>query len=354
MYFIFDALGLMVPLMRLQRGEGMQTNRRKPTWGGIPRGLLQLTSLALIVAVTVGAARAQNGEVMKLVVPVPPGGAADILARNLAAQINTSAGISVVVESRPGAGTVVGTELVARAAPDGRTVLLNAPYILINPQLRKVNYDALKDFEPICYLVSSPGVFVVNSNSPYKSLDDLIAAARARPGELSVGSAGPGTAQQIGIEMLKKAAGINLTYVPYQGGAPAINDLLGGHVTAVFAEYAPLASHLKAGTLRAIATSAKARIEQLPDVPTVAESGFANYEVDLWWGLFAPAKTPPQAIAELANLFMTAMRAPAVAPKLSAEGFSTVGTCGSDFASLLRQQYELLGRVIREANIRAD
>jgi len=285
---------------------------------------------------------------------VPPGGAGDILARNLAAQIGKTESASVVIENRPGAGTVIGTETVARAAPDGNTLLLNAPYILINAQLRKVNYDPLTSFEPICYLVSSPGVFVVNSASSYRTLNDLIDAARAKPGELTLASVGPGTAQHIGIEMLKRAANVNLTYVPYAGGAPAINDLLGGHVTAVFAEYAPLAGNLKAGTLRAIATSARERIEQLPNLPTVAESGYHDYEVDLWWGLFAPARTPKETLSQLTRLFTDALWAPEVKAKLAAEGFSPVGTCGADFGTLLRKQYDEYGRVIREANIKVD
>lgn len=310
--------------------------------------------IALMVSGVSTAASAQYGRPIKLIVPVPPGGAADILARNLAAQIGKTNAGSLVVESRPGAGTVIGTEWVARAAPDGNTLLLNAPYILINPQLKKVNYDPLRDFEPVCYLVSSPGVFVVNSKSPYQTLNDLIAAARATPGALTIGSAGPGTAQQIGIEMLKRAADVNLTYVPYPGGAPAINDLLGGHVTAVLAEYAPLASHLQAGSFRALATTGRQRIAQLPEIPTVAESGYRNYEVDFWWGLFAPAKTPHATVSQMAELFMTALRAPEMQPKLSLAGFSPVGKCGADFDAVLRDQYEQYSHVIHEAKIRAD
>lgn len=320
----------------------------------LPIALFRGALAALIVSAMSAAASAQNGRPIKLIVPVPPGGAADILARNLAAEIAKTNSGSLVIESRPGAGTVIGTEWVARATPDGNTLLLNAPYILINPQIKKVNYDPLRDFEPVCYLVSSPGVFVVNSKSPYQTLNDLIAAARATPGTLTIGSAGPGTAQQIGIEMLKRAADVNVTYVPYPGGAPAINDLLGGHVTAVLAEYAPLASHLQAGSFRALATTGRQRIAQLPEIPTVAESGYRNYEVDFWWGLFAPAKTPHATVSQMAELFMTALRAPDMEPKLSLAGFSPVGKCGADFSAVLREQYERYGRVIREAKIRAD
>jgi tripartite-type tricarboxylate transporter receptor subunit TctC len=151
--------------------------------------------------------------------------------------------------------------------------------------------------------------------------------------------------------MLRRSSGADLTYVPFAGGAPAINALLGGHVSAVLAEYAPLAEHIKAGTLRAVATTARTRIELLPDVPTVAESGYPGYEVDLWWGLFAPAKTPAATVAQLGGWFTAAMQAPSVKAKLVAQGFAPVATCGADFAALLRKQYEDYGRVIRDAKI---
>lgn len=315
---------------------------------------LRFCVAAVLIGLSSYGASSQTTRTLKIVVPVPPGGAGDILARQLAEQIGHAQGASVVTENHPGAGTVIGTESVARTAPDGNTVLLNAPYMLISPQLRKVNYDPLTSFEPICYLVSSPGVIVVNSASPYRTLADLIDAARAKPGELTLASVGPGTAQHVGFEMLKRVAEVNLTYVPYAGGAPAINALLGGHVTSVFAEYAPLASHLKAGMLRAIATSARKRIEPLPDLPTVAESGYPDYEVDLWWGLFAPARTPKQTLSQLARWFSDALQAPEVKVKLAAQGFSPVAMCGPEFGALLRKQYDDYGRIIRAASIRAE
>lgn len=314
--------------------------------------LAGLIGAALTLASSTTPAAASSDSI-KLIVPVPPGGAADILARTLAAQISAR-GTSIIVESRPGAGTAIGTDAVARAAPDGRTLLLNAPYILINPQLRKLNYDPLTSFEPVCYLVSSPGLFVVNSASPYRTLDDLVVAARKAPQDITVGSVSPGTAQQIGIEMLKRAAGVSLTYVAYPGGAPAINDLLGNHIKAVFAEYAPLAGHLKGGTLRALATSGKNRIAQLPNVPTVAEAGYENYAVDFWWGLFAPAKTPRGKLDQLGREFTAALDQPEVRTKLAAVGFSPAGICGSQFSKILHKEYDEYGRIIRDTNLKAD
>jgi tripartite-type tricarboxylate transporter receptor subunit TctC len=290
---------------------------------------------------------------IKIVMPAPAGGAGDIVARMLTEQVGRAQGLTLVIENRPGAGTIIGTEAVARAAPDGSTLLITAPYLLIAPHLRKVNFDPLTGFEPICHLVSSPGVIVVNSLSPYRTLGEFLDAARAKPGELTFAAAGPGTVQQIGFEMLKRAANANLTFVPYPGGAPAIAALLGGHVTAVFAEYAPLAEHIKAGRLRAIAATTGKRIDSLPELPTIGET-YNDYEVDFWWGLFAPAKTPKETVSQYADWFTAAMRAPEVKTKLNAQGFIPVGSCGADFAALLRKQYDHYGRVIREANIKAE
>jgi tripartite-type tricarboxylate transporter receptor subunit TctC len=271
----------------------------------------------------------------------------------LTEQVGRAQGLTLVIENRPGAGTIIGTEAVARAAPDGTTLLITAPYLVIAPHLRKLNFDPLTGFEPICHLVSSPGVIVVNSSSPYRTLGDFLDAARAKPGELTFAAVGPGTVQHVGFEMLKRAANVNLTFVPYTGGAPAITALLGGHVTAVFAEYAPLAEHIKAGRLRAVAATTGKRIDSLPELPTVGET-YNDYEVDFWWGLFAPAKTPKETATQYARWFTAAMRAPEVKTKLNAQGFIPVGSCGADFAALLRKQYDHYGRIIREANIKAE
>lgn len=300
-----------------------------------------------------GKAQAQT-RTIKVVTPVPPGGTTDILARLLADLIGRRPGLGVIVENRPGAGTVIGSEMVARAAPDGNTVLINTTGILITPYLQKAGYDPLTSFEPVCQLVSSPTVFLVNSASPYRTLDDLISAARAKPGEVSLGSIGPASPYQLGLETLKRAAKVDITYVPFAGSAPAMNALLGQHVTAVFAGYANAAELIKAGKVRALAVAARARIEPLPDVPTVAETGYKDFEVDNWFGLFAPAKTPSDAVAQLADWFTTAVKAEEIRPKLATHGLFPVGLCGADFAALLRKQYTDYGNVIREANIKGE
>ncbi len=299
------------------------------------------------------AARAQTRN-MKIVAPVPPGGTTDILARLLAEQIGRRQGLSVLVENRPGAGSVIGSEAVARAAPDGNTLLINTTGILITPYLQKAGYDPLASFEPICQLVSSPTVLVVNSASPYRTLDDLLMAARARPGELTLGSIGPASPYQLGLEALKRAAAVDITYVPFAGSAPAINALLGQHVTSMLGGYANSAELIKAGKVRALAVASRTRIEPLPDVPTVAESGVKDFEVDNWFGLFAPAKTPRETTSQLADWFTTAVKAEEIRPKLATHGLFPVAMCGAEFAALLRKQYIDYGNVIREANIKGE
>jgi tripartite-type tricarboxylate transporter receptor subunit TctC len=308
----------------------------------------------LLLAFAAPGAWSQAGRTIKIVVPFPPGGSADILARLLGEQISKAQGPTVLIENRPGAGASIAYEAVARAAPDGNTLGISANSMVINPHLRKVNYDPLTSFEPICYLLSSPQVYVVNATSPYHTLNDLVAAARAKPGELQLASVGPATTQHIGLEQFKHVAGIKMTYVPYQGGAPAVNALLGSHVTAVFANYSEVVEQLKAGTLRALASASRARIEPLPDVPTVAELGYKDYEVEVWFGVLAPAKTPKDMAAQYAGWFKTAMQAPEVKPKLLNLGLYPVGMCGVDYVAHIRKQFDEYGSIIRDANIKAE
>ena len=243
---------------------------------------------------------------IRVVITVPPGGSIDILFRLLADQIASTRGQTIIVESRPGAGGVIAAEAVARAAPDGNTLLSNNNGVIISSILRKVNYDPQTSFEPICYLVSTPQIVVVNSASPYRTLAELLDAARAKPGELSIASVGPNTTQHIGIERLKRLAQADLTYVPYPGGAATVNALLGAHVTAAVLNWSEVGEHVTAGKVRALATMALQRIEPLPDLPTVSESGYRDFETDVWFGLVAPAKTPKETIAQLIDWFRTA------------------------------------------------
>ncbi|HEY6993301.1 MAG TPA: tripartite tricarboxylate transporter substrate binding protein [Xanthobacteraceae bacterium] len=316
---------------------------------------LAITVLAVIFAALPGnGAWSQTARTIKIVVPYPPGSGPDILSRLMAEQIGRAQGPTVVVENRPGGGTVIGTEAVARAAPDGNTVLLVANSFVVNPALKRQNYDPSTSFEPICYLAATPIVLVVNGTSPYRTLDDMLTAARARPGELALASGGPASALHIAFEVLKRAAHINMTYVPYPGTAPAINALLGGHVAAVFADYPTVVSQLKSGALRGLVTTSHARVGPLPDVPTLGETGVSKYEADIFYGIVAPAKTPSEMVAQLSAWFGAALEIPEMKPKLAKQGLFPVGKCGAEFGAYMREQADEYSRIIRESGIKAE
>jgi tripartite-type tricarboxylate transporter receptor subunit TctC len=312
-------------------------------------------AVAACVAITGLALSAQSAwsQQVKIVVPYTPASGPDILSRLLAEQVGRAQGSTVVVENRPGGGTMIGTELVARAAPDGNTVLLVANSFVVNPALKK-GPDPTTAFEPICQLAATPLVLVVKGDSPYRTLADLLAAARAKPGELSLASGGPASSLHIAFEVVKRAANVNMTYVPYGGTAPAINALLGGHVTSVFADYPTVVSQLKSGTLRGLVTTSPARVEPLPDVPTLGETGLSKYEADIFYGLVAPAKTPPDKLAQLSKWVTAAADTPEMKQRFAAQGLFPTVRCGAEFGAYIKQQVEEYARVVSEANIKAE
>src|SRR5215470_10660725 len=245
------------------------------------------------------AANAQTSRMIKFVVPFAPGGTADVLARLLADEIGKARGVGTLIENRSGAGTIIATEAASHAMPDGNTVLFNANAFVINPHLRKLSYDPLTSFEPVCQLVSSPQVIAVGRGSTYHSLPEMLDGARARPGELTLASVGPASTQHLAFEMLKHLATVDMTFVPFNGNGPAVNALLGKHVDSILVNYSEVAEQLENGLFRALATTSRTRIDRLPQVPAVAELGFKNFEADVWFGTVVPAKTPVAAVAEL-------------------------------------------------------
>jgi tripartite-type tricarboxylate transporter receptor subunit TctC len=225
---------------------------------------------------------------------------------------------------------------------------------VVNAALKRGNYDIAKSFEPICQLASTPMILVVQGTAPYRSVQDLISAAKAKPGQLSFASGGPATSLHIAIEVLRRAAGIDVNYVPYGGSLPAINALLGGHVQAVMADYPTIVGQLKAGALRALATTSPQRVEALPDVPTLDETGITKYEDGIFYGVMAPANTPAPQIKTLSDAFLAALKAPAVQPKLAQQGLFPVGSCGAPFGAFLRETVARYERVIKDANIQTN
>jgi tripartite-type tricarboxylate transporter receptor subunit TctC len=314
--------------------------------------LAAVAAVALLAAAGSTGAAAQTGTI-KIVVPLPAGGGVDVVARQLAEQIGQTQGATFIIENRPGAGTIIGTDAVARANPDGNTLLMVPHSFLVAPQLHKTNYDAIASFEPICSLVATPTVLAVNTASPWRTLADFVRAAQAEPGKLTVGSVG-GAALQLNFEMLQQSARIRTTFVSYPGTPPAVTAALGGHVDAVYSDFPTVWPQIRSGALHALAIGARTRLESVPDVPTVAELGYQDYEADIWYGLFAPAKTPPEVTARLAGWFATAVQDAGIKAKLAAQGLRPVGTCGAEFRDQVRAQYDAFGRVIRAAGIKAE
>jgi tripartite-type tricarboxylate transporter receptor subunit TctC len=317
------------------------------------RKLEQLAGIAvaiMLMSLSGNHSWAQATKTTKIIVPYPPGGTNDTIVRLLCEQVGRAQGRTIVIENRPGASTQIGTEAASRAAPDGNSLLFTGPNFVFIPHLRKVNYDPVTSFEPICDLASTPVVILVNDASPYHTLADLIDAARAKPSELTFASFGPASPEQVAFELLERAARVKMTFIPFPGYAPAINALLGEQVTSALADYPTSAQQVDAGKLRRLATLSRRRIDALPNLPTMSEAGYKDIEHEVWSGLFAPAKTPKETISQLASWFTAAAQVPEVKAKLVEQGFYPVGICGTDFSNFVRKQSDEYGRAIRELN----
>jgi tripartite-type tricarboxylate transporter receptor subunit TctC len=312
-----------------------------------------LLSAAALLSVSASGAWPQSARAIKLINPYPPGGGADVLARVLVNEIGNMGGPTLVVENRPGAGTLIGTQDAVRAVPDGSTLLITNNALLLAPHLRKLDFDPLTSLEPICSVGSTPTVVIVNSASPYRSLSELIAAARQKAGGLTFG-AGIGALSQVTYEMLMHRADFKMTLVPFTGTLPEVEAVYGGHIDTAFVDYPPAQGLLQAGKLRALATGSRLRTDLLPGVPTVSELGFPGFEIELWYGVFAPARTPPSFVAQMTGWFTKAVRVPKVKALLRTQGIETTGVCGAPFAADLRRRFGEYGQVIREAHIKAE
>lgn len=312
-----------------------------------------LLSAAILLPLSPFAAAAQSARPIKLINPYPPGGGADVLARVLVNEIGNLGGPTLVVENRPGAGTVIGTQDAVRAAPDGNTLLITNNALLLAPHLRKLDFDPLAGLVPICSVGSTPTVVIVNSASPYRSLGELIAAARQKAGGLTFG-AGIGALSQVTYAMLMHRADFKMTLVPFTGTLPEVEAVYGAHIDTAFVDYPPAQGLLQAGKLRALATGSRTRTDWLPDVPTVSELGYPGFEIDLWYGVFAPAHTPPSFVAQVTRWLTKAAQVPKVKALLRAQGIATTGICGAPFAADLRKRFDEYGQVIREARIKTE
>jgi tripartite-type tricarboxylate transporter receptor subunit TctC len=320
-------------------------------------GWLRAAAAAVAVFVTAGAASAQSSFPSKPVhifVPYPAGGGVDVLARTLGDVVSRQWGQSVVVENRPGAGGVIASQALATSPPDGYTLIVVASGHATNPFLYpKIPYDTFTDFTPISLLASSPNVLLVRADSPFKSVGDVIAAARAKPGSLSFAHAGNGTSTHLAGELLKNLAKIDLNAIPYKGGAPAINDLLGGQIPMSFNNGPESVGQLQAGTLRALAVTTAARAPFLPDVPSMSEA-VPSYDTEVWWGLLGPAGMPPDLLAKLSRDFVAALNTEPVKERLAKLGASPIGSSPPQFDAKIRADYKKWGPIIEAAGMKAE
>jgi tripartite-type tricarboxylate transporter receptor subunit TctC len=310
------------------------------------------------VVAAANVASAQTGfptKAVHLFVPYPAGGAVDILARTLGDELSKNWGQPVIIENRPGAGGLVASQALATSAPDGYTLIVVASGHATNPFLYpKIPYDTFKDFTPISLLASSPNILLVRADSPYKTLADLLAQARAKPGSLSYGMAGNGTSTHLAGELLKNLAKVDIVAIPYKGGGPAMNDLLGGQIPMSFNNGPESVGQISAGTVRALGVTTAKRAPFLPDVPTIAEAGVAGYDTGVWWGLVGPAGMSATIVAQLSSDFVAALKAPAVRDRLNTLGAAPIGSSPKEFDAVIHADYEKWGPIIRAAGMKAE
>jgi tripartite-type tricarboxylate transporter receptor subunit TctC len=314
-----------------------------------------LLSALIGLCALAGAAQAQSNypsRPVRIVVPSPPAGGTDIIARVLAQYFSTTMGQQFFVENRPGAGNMIGIESVARAAPDGYTLLFVPSTLALNSIMyKKVSYDPVRDFAPITLAAVAPNVLVVNPKVPAHSVAELIALAKQKPGQLTYGTPGIGTSPHMSMELFKSLAGIDLQHVPYRGTAPAMTDVISGQIAAMFSNALTAKPQIESGAIRALGVSTRKRSEAMPNLPSIAEAGVPNYEATQWYGLVAPAGTPAEIVARLNAEVTQALRIQDMQEKLASDGAEPVGTTPAEFAAHIKSELEKWAGVARAAKI---
>jgi tripartite-type tricarboxylate transporter receptor subunit TctC len=317
------------------------------------RRLLTVLTLSLLPAL----ATAQDfpAKPIKLIVPFPAGGPNDIIARIVGQRMSELTKQPVVIDNRGGQGGALGTDAVAKANPDGYTIgIVNAGALAINQSMEKVAYETLKDLAPVTLVVTVPEMLVVAGNVPAKNMGELVALAKAKPGTLNFASTGPGSLPHLAGELLKLTAGIDIMHVPYRGAAPAINDLLGQQVQMTFLDLPAILPHIRSGMLKPTALGTTARAPTAPEVPTTVELGMPELMIENWYGMIAPAATPPAVIAELNRITTTALADPAVKEKLAEQGLTTVGNSPEQFRAFIASETTKWAKVIKDAGVQTS
>jgi tripartite-type tricarboxylate transporter receptor subunit TctC len=316
-----------------------------------------MAAAAVAMSAAGGLASAQSpfpSKPVHIFVPYAAGGGVDVLARTLGDVVSRQWGQSVVVENRPGAGGVIASQALVTSPPDGYTLIVVASGHATNPFLYpKIPYDTFKDFTPISLLASSPNILLVRADSPFRTVGDMIAQARLKPGSLAFAHAGTGTSTHLAGELLKNLAKIDINGIPYKGGAPAINDLLGGQIAMSFNNGPESVGQLAAGTLRALAVTTASRASFLPDVPSMAET-VPGYDTEVWWGLLGPAGIPPDVLAKLSHDFVAALNTDAVKERLGKLGATPIGSSPQQFDEKIHADYKKWGPIIEAAGMKAE
>lgn len=293
---------------------------------------------------------------IRLVVPFPAGGGTDIIARDLTQKITDSTRWNFIVENKPGSGGNIGVDNVAKSPANGYSLVLGqTSNLAINPSLySKLPYDSVKDLTPISMVASSPLALVVAANSPYKTLGDIVAAARAKPGSINFATSGNGTVAHLATELFQKEAGVKLTHIPYKGAAQGITDVIGGQVQVYVSSIPTLIGHIKNGKLRGVAVTSLKRVDDLPQVPTVAESGYKGFEAVTWFGVLGPANLPKDITARLNTEINKALKSPDLQKKLSDQGADVAGSTPEEFGKLVRDDIVRWGKVVKESGAKID
>jgi len=311
-----------------------------------------LTGLLLLLSTAPAAAQEFPARPIKLIVPFPAGGPNDIIARIVGQRMSELTKQPVIIDNRGGQGGALGTDVVAKANPDGYTIgIVNCGALAINQSMEKVAYETLRDLAPVTLVVTVPEMLVVASNVPAKNMSELVALAKAQPGKLNFASTGPGSLPHLAGELLKLTAGIDTVHVPYRGAAPAITDLLGQQVQMTFLDLPAILPHIKSGALKPIALGTTARAPTAPDVPTTVELGMPDLKIENWYGMIAPSGTPPAIIAALNKITLTALADAGVKEKLAEQGLTTAGDSPEQFRAFIASETAKWARVIKDAGI---
>jgi tripartite-type tricarboxylate transporter receptor subunit TctC len=290
---------------------------------------------------------------VRMIVPFPPGGSNDVVGRLVAKELSAVLKQQVFVDNHGGAGGTIGTDICSKAAPDGYTICIISIAHAVAPVLHKLTYDPIKSFTPISILATGPNVLAVNPELPVKTVKELIALAKSKPGELNYASAGIGSFQHLGAELFKLQAGVNIVHVPYKGGGPAMQDVIAGHVKIMFSSLIQTTPFIKSGQLRALGTGGEKRSPVLPDVPTIAEAGVPGYAAENWWGIVVPAGTPQPIVDKLYQATQTALKASDLQAQFAREGAQTVTMTSAEFAAYIKTEIDKWGRVVKDDKIRA-